>query len=329
MFNVVRDCLRKHGADEEIACSSARNIAENSLCGVYSHGLNRFPRIISMIKKGRIKPNNRPERVSQAGAFEVWDGKLGMGNTNAIFSMSRAVELAKEHGIGCVALRHTNHWLRGGAFGIQAAASGCAAICWSTAMPNMPVWGGNERRIGNNPLVFCVPYEASFVLFDSAMAQFSYGVMEEVLLDKKMLPVPGGYDESGVLTTDPDAIAKTWRALPVGFWKGSGFSLLMDMIASTLSGGKSVREIGEQGDSPEDEYNVNQIFFAVKIAAKQDISGSVIGEIISDIKSSSLAEGFSEILYPGEREKQLCAENKKLGIPVNKNIWNRVKVLCV
>jgi 3-dehydro-L-gulonate 2-dehydrogenase len=328
MFNVIRECLIKHGTDEEIACACARNIAETSLCGVHSHGLNRFPRIISMIKNGRIMPNSRPERVSSAGAFEVWDGKFGMGNTNAAFCMDRAVELSKEYGVGCIALRHTNNWLRGGSFGIQAAASGCAAICWSTTMPNMPVWGGTDRRIGNNPLVFCVPYGDSFVLFDGSMAQFSYGTMEAAWLDKKKLSVPGGYDEQGNLTTDPDAILKTWRALPIGFWKGSGFSVLMDMIASALSGGKPVYEIGGQGGEPEDEYGVNQVFIAINVTAKE-MSELMIEGIISNIKSSSRADGFSEISYPGEQEKQICEENKRLGIPVNKKIWNRVKILCV
>jgi 3-dehydro-L-gulonate 2-dehydrogenase len=327
MFNVMRDCLRKHGVDEDIACACARNVAENSLCGVYSHGLNRFPRIISMINNGLIKPNNRPDLVSASGAFEVWDGKLGMGNTNAIFCMDKAVELAKKYGVGGVVLRHTNNWLRGGSFGIRAAASGCAAICWSTTTPNMPVWGGADRRIGNNPLALCVPYGNSFVLFDGSMSQFSYETMEEVQLEKKKLAVAGGYDELGNLTTDPVAIAKTWRTLPIGFWKGSGLSILMDVMASTLSDGKPVYEIGKQDGAPEDEYNLNQVFIALKITAKE-LADSIIGSIIADIKSSSLADGFSQIFYPGEQEKLICQENKRIGIPVNKYIWNRVKILC-
>jgi 3-dehydro-L-gulonate 2-dehydrogenase len=328
LYGVMKDRLRKYGADEEIASGCARNLAETSLSGVYSHGLNRFSRIISMIQKGYIKPNNRPEcvsAVSAMGAFEVWDGRLGMGNTNAAFCMGRAVSMATQNGAGVVALRDTNHWQRGGAFGIQAAQAGCAAICWTTTMPNMPVWGGADRRIGNNPLVFCVPYGESWVLFDGAMAQFSYGAIESAQLEGRQLPVAGGYDEQGRLTTDPDAIAKTWRVLPIGFWKGSGFSVLMDMMASVLSGGKTVSEIGQQGHTPEDEYGLNQMFIAIK--ADTSWGSEKIDTIIADIKASVLAEGVTGIRYPGEREKRVREENLKQGIPVNEDIWNAVKAL--
>ena len=325
LYRVMNDRLVKYGVPEDIAGMCARNLAETSLSGVYSHGLNRFPRIISMIKMERIKPGNRPEQVSALGAFEVWDGRLGMGNTNAAFCMDRAIELAKKNGAGVVALRNTNHWQRGGAFGIQAARAGYAAICWTTTMPNMPVWGGRDRRIGNNPLVFCVPYRDSYVLFDGAMAQFSYGALESAQLAGKQLPVAGGYDEAGNLTTDPDAIAKTGRVLPIGFWKGSGFSVLMDMMASVLSGGQTVGGIGKQGNEPEAEYGLNQIFVVIKA----DVVGGAekIEAIIADIKASVPTEGASPIRYPSEREKQAREENLRLGIPVNENIWNAVKAL--
>jgi 3-dehydro-L-gulonate 2-dehydrogenase len=324
LYQVLRERLIKYGANEDIACACARNLSESSLCGVYSHGLNRFARIISMMRKGIIKPNERPECVSSFGALEVWDGRLGMGNTNAAFCMGKAIELAKKNGIGCVALRNTNHWQRGGAFGIQAAGENCAAVCWTTTMPNMPVWGGKYRCIGNNPLVFCVPYGGSYVLFDGAMAQFSYGAIESAQLAGEKLPVAGGYDEQGRLTTDPVAIAKSWRPIPIGFWKGSGLSILMDMMASILSGGKPVCEIGKQGNTPEDEYGLNQVFIAINAGGSSE---STISAIIEDIKAAALAEGCSEIRYPSEREKRVREENIKLGIPVNEGIWNTVKAL--
>jgi 3-dehydro-L-gulonate 2-dehydrogenase len=320
----MRGRLVKYGADEEIASGCARNLAETSLSGVYSHGLNRFSRIISMMRKGRIKPDNRPSRVSAAGALEVWDGQLGMGNTNAAFCTDKAIGMAKEHGVGVVALRNTNHWQRGGAFGIQAAMAGCAAICWTTTMPNMPVWGGADRRIGNNPLVFCVPYGDSWVLFDGAMAQFSYGAIESAQLAGKQLPMAGGYDEQGRLTTDPASIAQTWRVLPIGFWKGSGLSLLMDMMSTVLSGGKSVHEIGKQGNTPEDEYGVSQMFIIFNTGTS---AADALDRIIADIKASVFMEEISEIRYPSEREKRVREENVKLGIPVNENIWNAVLAL--
>ncbi|MDP1466090.1 Ldh family oxidoreductase, partial [Klebsiella pneumoniae] len=59
---------------------------------------------------------------------------------------------------------------------------------------------------------------------DMALSQFSYGQIAEHRINEKPLPVPGGYDTSGEITTDASEIEKTWRVLPIGFWKGSGLS---------------------------------------------------------------------------------------------------------
>jgi 3-dehydro-L-gulonate 2-dehydrogenase len=89
--------------------------------------------------------------------MERWNGKLGMGNLVAKKAMARAIELAGKLGIGCVAVRNTNHWMRGGTYGWQAADAGCIGICWTNTFPNMPAWGGTDPRIGNNPFVLAIP----------------------------------------------------------------------------------------------------------------------------------------------------------------------------
>lgn len=94
---------------------------QNSLDGVYSHGVNRFPRFIDFLKKGYILPKNKPTLKNRLGVIEQWDGASGPGPLNAFFATDRALELAKEFGIGCVALSNTNHWMRGGYYGWQAA----------------------------------------------------------------------------------------------------------------------------------------------------------------------------------------------------------------
>ena len=117
-----------------------------------SHGLNLFPRLIAMIRAGVVDVHARPVRVSAAGALERWDGQRGIGNLNAHASMDAAIALARVHGIGCVALANTNHWMRGGAFGWQAAEAGVIGLCWTNTLPNLPPWGDTVPRVGNNPL---------------------------------------------------------------------------------------------------------------------------------------------------------------------------------
>lgn len=321
LFEAIKKGLKKHGMDEEVAAGCAELLVKNSIDGIYSHGVNRYPRLISYLDKGYIKPQNKPEYMESYGAVEIWDGNLGVGNTNAKICMDRAISLARKNGIGCVALRNTNHWMRGGAYGLQAADAGCIGICWTNTQPNMPTWGAKDRRIGNNPLIICLPKENGHVMVDAAMAQFSYGAIEDAKLAGRQLPVPGGYDSKGNITTDPAEIEKTWRVLPIGYWKGSGFSIALDLIAGCLSKGNTTFRVGQLG---EDEYALSQIFIAIDIQHIAPECSTIIEETIADIKNSERTNEREKILYPGEKEYLTRLDNLEKGIPVNDEIWDKI-----
>ena len=129
MLSEFERVLNKYGFSPERAHDAAEIFAQNSLCGVYSHGLNRFPRVIEYLKNGEIDPSVEAECVASFGAIERWDGHRGFGPLNARRAMARAVELARSFGVGVVALGNNNHWMRGGTYGWQAADAGCIGIC--------------------------------------------------------------------------------------------------------------------------------------------------------------------------------------------------------
>lgn len=320
----TRVLLNYHFTPER-AARCATIFAENSLVGVLSHGVNRFPSFIEFIRKGYVNPTAEPERVAGFGAWEQWDGKLGAGPLNADVASQRAMTLATEQGIGCVGLRNTNHWMRGGYFGWQAAEAGYALIAWTNTKPNVPPWGGVDVRVGNNPLVLAVPKNDGPVVLDMAMSQFSFGRMEGAARAGQSLPLVGGFDSSGALTTDPAAIIDANRALPIGYWKGSGLALLLDMIAALLAGGQATYQIGQQVT----EYGVSQVFMAFDLAKAGGgtLVHQAVDEIIADLHGATPTAG-STILYPGERAWQTRQENLAHGIPVEPEIWEAVLALA-
>ncbi|MGC2614719.1 MAG: 3-dehydro-L-gulonate 2-dehydrogenase, partial [Terracidiphilus sp.] len=239
----LADVLRSIGFSDARAELCARLFAETTCDGVYSHGVNRFARFVSTVRNGSVDPNAEPKVLAQFGAMERRDGQRGPGNLNAHKAMAQAIELSREHGIGCVAMGNTNHWMRGGTYGWQAADAGVIGICWTNTMPNVPPWGAVEPAIGNNPLVIAVPRAKGHVVLDMAMSQFSYGALETYRKRGEMLPVEGGFDTEGRLTRDPGAIEKSQRLLPVGFWKGSGLAVVLDMIAAMTSLGNATHQI--------------------------------------------------------------------------------------
>lgn len=315
--------LSARGFDAESARDSAIIFAQNSLAGVFSHGLNRFPRVVEYIEKGVIDPKAKATCELSLGAFERWNGHRGFGPLNAKMAMDRACELAKQYGIGLVALGNNNHWMRGGTYGWLAADQGCIGICWSNTCPNMPAWGGMDKKIGNNPLVISVPRSnGEHVIVDCAVSQFSYGKIEDCRLKGQSLPVPGGYDTKGELTTDPAEIEKTWRVLPMGYWKGSGLSICLDLIATVLTNGNSVHTIGTFGD----EIGLTQIMIAIDPSKANTVqqTDDIVNDILADIKTSIPVEEGGEVYYPNERALKSIADYKVNGIPVVEEKWNQV-----
>src|SRR5205814_7251856 len=126
----------------------------------------------------------------------------------------------------------------------------------TNTIANMPPWGGIKPGLGNNPLVIAIPRRQGHIVLDMAISQFSYGKLQEYQLAGKLLPVPGGYDNDGILTTDAKKIRESRRILPIGYWKGSGLSLMLDLLVAGLSGGRTVAQISAQGE----EYGLSQIF---------------------------------------------------------------------
>lgn len=232
-------------------------------------------------------------------------------------------ELAHQYGIGLVALGNNNHWMRGGTYGWQAADAGCIGICWSNTCPNMPAWGAKDNRLGNNPLILAVPRtNGEHIMVDCAMSQFSYGKLETMRLAGKQLPAAGGYDENGQLTTDPAAIERSGRVIPIGYWKGSGLSILLDMIATILTNANSVAKIGTFGD----EVGLTQIMIAIDPAKFQsaDLTDAIIDTIAADVASSEPVEPGREVRCPGMGEHRSRRENMELGIPVAEEKWAEV-----
>ncbi|MBL0742821.1 3-dehydro-L-gulonate 2-dehydrogenase [Chryseolinea lacunae] len=316
--------LRQTGFSEEKAKVCAEVFTANSVDGVYTHGVNRFSRFIKYTREGHILPQNEAVLRHAAGCLEQWDGQSGAGPLNALQCTRRAMDIAGVQGMGCVALAHTNHWMRGGTYGWKAAREGFAFIGWTNTTANMPAWGGLDAKLGNNPLVIAIPFQNDAIVLDMAMSQYSYGALDFYQLKNQQLPVPGGFTKEGVLTTDPTAIRESQRVLPIGYWKGSGLSLLLDMLAAILSGGLSTAGISQQ----KAETGISQVFIAIdlsKLGNYQSIA-TALQQIVDDYHQSQPA-GKTPVIYPGERVLAVRSENTDQGIPVLKSVWDEIENL--
>lgn len=319
---VLESAFRKYSFTKENAELLAKIHSESTLDGINSHGINRVPIFLDYITKGLVKINPTPSIVASMGSIERWEGNLGSGVLNAITCTDRAILLAKEHGIGMVALRNTNHWMRGGTYGWRAAEQGCISIMFTNTTPNMPAWGGKENRIGNNPLVISIPRKEGHVVLDMALSQFSFGKMENLHLKGEQLPFHGGWDTNNQLSKNPKDIITSGRSLPVGYWKGSALSMVLDMLATLLSAGNSTYKIGQKGA----ETAISQVFLCIdpNVFFDFQLQENLLNEIIQYNHDVLPMSKENRTYYPGERTLATRLKNQKEGIPVSSKIWRQI-----
>jgi 3-dehydro-L-gulonate 2-dehydrogenase len=154
-----------------------------------------------------------------------------------------------------------------------------------------------------------------------AMSQFSYGALATYQQKGQTLPVDGGFDAEGHLTRDPAAIEASQRPLPIGYWKGSGLAMMLDMIAALLSGGLATHQIPID---PLKETGLSQVFLALNVAKLQPVAESA--RTADAIVDSLLASGAS-VRYPGQQVLKTRAENLALGLPVREELWTELRRL--
>ena len=144
----------------------------------------------------------------------------------------------------------------------------------------MPAWNATDNRLGNNPLVIAIPYAGEAIVLDMAMSQYSFGAIEMASLKNEQLAVSGGYDMEGSFTNNPQAIMQSKKGLPMGYWKGAGLSLLLDMLAALLSAGNAVKDISKQPM----ETGLSQIFIAIDLKALNNFKSIdlLLQQIIDD-----------------------------------------------
>ena len=225
--------------------------------------------------------------------------------------------------------------MRGGTYGWHAADQGLFALCWTNTGRNLPAWGTAAATVGNNPLVLAVPRSGPdglypggpHVVLDMAMSQFSYGQLEAYARRGEPLPVPGGFDPEGHLTHNPAAILESWRALPIGFWKGSGLALTLDLFAALLSAGNATHQISSD---PLFETGLSQLFLVIdpshlSAAAELDRAAAAL---IDALHQAPRTDPAQMPRYPGENTLDLRRINTENGVPVEEPVWQQVLELA-
>jgi 3-dehydro-L-gulonate 2-dehydrogenase len=160
---------------------------------------------------------------------------------------------------------------------------------------------------------------------DMALSQFSFGKIQQYRLEGKELPYPGGFDDKGDLSLDADTILRNERGLPIGYWKGSALSIMLDMLASLLSQGNNVFRIGME----KYETGLSQVFLCWDLNrfGDQAFQKQTIREILDYVHGVNPLKPGMNTYYPGEKTMQRRSHHLKNGIEINDQVWDKIMLL--
>lgn len=295
----------------------AECLIEADLRGVASHGITRIPIYTRRLREKLVNPAPvLTVRDATPVAAHV-DGDNGMGFVVGTRAMQEATARATSFGIGLVLASHSNHFGMAASYLLQAVETGMAGMVLTNASPAMPIWGGRTPFLGTSPLAIAAPGGRTPLVLDMATSVAARGKIRRAAQRGEPIPEGWALDEQGRPTTDAE-VAYRGIVLPLGGAKGSGLSLMMEALAGVMSGAAFGGLVRNQYSDFDAAQNVGHLFLAFRpdLFMPREEYVARMDALVSRAKACPLAEGFDEILMPGEREARLAAERRQAGVPV-------------
>lgn len=322
------EVLKQVGVPSDHAYTVAESLVEANLRGVDSHGVILLPRYIKRIKLGLMNPEVVLKVVRDSGAIAVIDGYNGLGQVIATKAMEIGIGKAKEHGVGVVGVRNSNHFGMAAYIAMQALESDMIGIVFSNAAPSMAPWGGTRPLFGTNPLAIAVPTDTESIVLDMALGIVARGKIRAAAREEKKIPKEWALDEHGKPTTDPKEALKG-SVLPIAGPKGYALALMVDVLSGVLTGSffaDTISSVHEAGGVT----HVGHLVEAINIESFMPVKEfkDRMGEIRSKVKGSRLADGVNKIYLPGEIEFDKKKERLELGIPLSEAEQQQLKELA-
>jgi ureidoglycolate dehydrogenase (NAD+) len=323
LLHFATDLLRAGGFTADQAEQTAAMLVWANLRGADSHGVLRIPRYVEMVELGLINPAAEPRQVSGKGAVAVIDAQHAPGAVGMNLAARTAGELADVHGIGWCAVRAISHAGAIGYYAQQVAQTGRVAIVMTASKPLMIYHGSSAEGVSTNPVAIAAPTSNPErpLLLDMSTASVALGKIMAARDAGQPIPPGWAVDENGQETTDP---RKAKAVLPMAGPKGSGLSLMIEVLASVLAGNPLIAvALGGAGDP-----GGNGLVAALDPAAFGDDFILEVDRLGAAIKSLPPAAGSDSVYLPGERGFAEMERRSHAGVPVVRGTLSRLLALA-
>jgi len=271
-----------------------------------------------MLKNGRADGDAKPTLRTERGAVCLIDNHDALPYEACAWAIEEVIVRARRNGIGFAGITNSGHV---GVLGVHLLALGEAGLvgfAFTNSPAAIPAWGGRKALFGTDPVAAVFPRPAGDPLvIDLALTTVIRGKIMLAAQRGERIPEGWALDRDGKPTTDPKAALAGGVVLPIGEHKGSGISMFMDIFGGVISGANFGGEVGDQYKALDRAQDVGHFFLAMKpnLFVSEDEYRARIDALIERVQAAPKADGFAEILLPGEPEDRIETDRRKGGIP--------------
>jgi LDH2 family malate/lactate/ureidoglycolate dehydrogenase len=307
------------GTPADTSAFLANSLVAANLTGHDSHGVIRILQYIEVVENGALDPAVEPEIVSVDGATLKIDAKWGWGQPAFQMAVLETIGLAREFGIAIGTVERCFHVGRVAPYVETIARAGMIGIAMANAGPAVAPYGARTRVMGTNPIAWAVPGadEDHPIALDVATAQIAEGKVR--VARNKGVPVPPGtiVNLDGAPSVDPNDFYDGGALMAFGGHKGSGFSILAQLLGRGLAGMTQERLKTHRGGNGPVVIVIDPARFG-----PLEIFREVVAEEAERVRTATPAEGFTEVLMPGDLEVREQARREAEGCVVDDTTWN-------
>jgi len=290
--------------------------------GTESHGVLRIPRYLEMVEQGTINPIAEPTVIKREGAISILEADRAPGAISMIAAMAEAIDNASNMGIGWCSARNISHAGAIGYYALEAAQRGCVGIVMTASGPLMAYHGSRVSGVSTNPITIAAPSGKVPLLLDMSTSTVALGKIMAAKDAGTPIPHGGGLDGAGRPTTAPKSGA---TLTPLGGPKGSGLSLMIEVLSSILVSNPVIAAVLEGGKG-----RMNGLAMAIRISAFSDLAvfRGEIDRLATSIRALPLSEEAESILMPGERGFLVAEQRSRDGVPLATGTQTRLAALA-
>ena len=320
----TRNVFVRAGMREVDAAVVAEVLVWADLRGVDTHGVSRIPMYLRLIDDGDLNLTPSIKIRTETSASVLVEADRAAGPIAMTTAMNAAVRKARDAGVGLGLVRATTHTAALGYYTLMAAQDGMAALALAASVPFMAYHGTRAPGVSTNPISIAVPGgEHGPVVLDMATGVVARGKL--VQARKTGRPIPAGWalDRDGNPTTDPQAAL---IPLPLGGPKGSGLSLMIELITSLIVSNPIIAGALE-GTAEGQRHRQNGLVLAIDLRrfGDPDAFRAEVDRVIAALKALPQAPGVVEVLMPGERGARALAARTRDGIPLPRAIVDELR----